>query len=148
MKLSAQATIAASRQDVWKAISSPAAMALWQNGYQSTVMVKGEPGALYSVANHIFEEKGKKVNVSEHISSLSPPSERISELEYPVMKQKVHVSLKGDNPVSVSIEIHATMKAFSLKIFSAWLHKSFQEKLDSDLKQLISVVEPTDSLEE
>ena len=72
MKLSAGTVINASSQDVWNIISSPAALALWQNGYQSTVMTRGEPGEINSLAKHLFEDKGKKVPVIEKLISSSP----------------------------------------------------------------------------
>ncbi len=144
MKLTAGIKINASTEEVWNVISSPAALALWQDGYQSTVMIHGDPGAESSQANHAFEEKGKKVQVSEKVVSLTPMSERTSELEYPVMTQHVKATLQGEYPVNLTFDVQVTMKAFSLKLFSRWLRKSFQEKLQADLERLKQAVEPAE----
>ena len=148
MKLSAGTVINASSQDVWNIISSPAALALWQNGYQSTVMTRGEPGEINSLAKHLFEDKGKKVPVIEKLISSSPTSERVSELDYPVMTQIVRVSLAGEYPVHLSFDVQVKMKAFSLKLLSTWLRKSFQSKLEGDLERLKLAVEPAQPLKE
>ena len=136
MKIQASVQIQSSPDKVWSMLSEPAMMVLWQSGYESTVITKGEPGEVGSVAHHVFKEKGKTVEVDEEILSSTYGSARSTRLTYPVMNQEVHYEIKGNDPTTLNCSIQFDMKAFSLRIMWPWLKKSFQEKLNSDLDRL------------
>ena len=136
MKIQTSVQIHTSPELIWAMITEPAMMVLWQKGYESSVMTKGEPGEVGSISHHVFKEKGKTVEVDEEILISVPFSNRSSRLSYPVMDQIIRYSIEGESPSTVHCTIEFEMKAFSLRIMWPWIKKSFQEKLKSDLSEL------------
>ena len=145
MKLISSIQIEASPQKVWEIMNDPRLFSQWQKGYESTVQLKGEPGREGAKAQHVFLENGKKFTFEETVETSSPPAHITVTLDHPVMTYRIKTQLEESNAgTRVLIENLATMKAFSFKVLSPFLRKSFQKRQDEDLTRLKSLVESID----
>lgn len=74
MKLNYEITIDAGLDEVWAAFDNAGNMARWQQNFHSYTPVSGRPGEPGSVAELIFDEKGKKVVLRETITERREPN--------------------------------------------------------------------------
>jgi len=142
MKLISSINISQPRDVVWEIMNDPKLFSQWQKGYESTVILDGVPGQKGARARHIYMENGKKFRFSEEVLESTPPSNIIVTLDSDVMKYHIHTELnETDNGTIVSMKNDATMKAFSFRVLSPFLRKSFQKRQDEDLQRLKKLVE-------
>lgn len=73
MKLNYEITIDAGIDKVWAAFDNADNMGRWQQNFHSCTPVSGPPGEPGSVAELIFDEKGKKVVLRETITERREP---------------------------------------------------------------------------
>jgi len=66
-------TIDASRARVWAAFDDPDNMARWQQNFHSWTHKSGEPGQPGSVAELVFDEKGRRVVLTETVTERRDP---------------------------------------------------------------------------
>ena len=73
MKLNYEISIDAGLEKVWAAFDNPDNMSRWQQNFHSYTHISGDPGQPGSVAELVFDEKGKKVVMRETIAERREP---------------------------------------------------------------------------
>ena len=130
------------RNMVWDLMNDARLFPLWQKGYESTVQIKGSPGEEGAQAQHVYKENGKEFMFTEEVLESMPPSRIKVLLESNVMSYEVETELKeSSGGTEITMTNHAVMKAFSFRILSPLLRKSFQKRQDEDLVRLKKLAE-------
>ncbi len=127
---------------VWDLMNDPRLFPMWQKGYESTVQIKGSPGEEGAQAQHIYKENGKEFTFTENVLESEPPGRIRITLESDVMSYETETVLnETDSSTQITMSSNAIMKAFSFRVLSPLLRKSFQKRQDEDLLRLKQLAE-------
>ncbi|MEJ2006053.1 MAG: SRPBCC family protein [Cyclobacteriaceae bacterium] len=142
MKLISSVEINKNRQSVWNLLNDPSLFPQWQKGYESTVQLSGSPGEEGARAQHVFNESGKKFTFTEEVLESQEPEKILVTLDSDVMTYRIETTLEElGEQTRVTMTAQTTMKAFSFKILSPFLSKSFQKRQDEDLRRFKELAE-------
>ena len=142
MVLTSEIYIDKPADEVWEIMTDRSLFIKWQQGYESTVQISGQPGEAGSKSSHVYIDKNKKFTYQEELISVEP-NKRIEQFrENPVLSSKIITSLQEkDTGTLLKMSSQVNFKAFSLKLFTPFLKNSFLIRQNDDLNRLKILVE-------
>lgn len=122
MKFSCQVDINLSRNEVVQLFDNPENMKYWQDGFVSFEPLSGNKGEVGSTANITYDNKGRKMELLETLTTYDLPRELTGTYEHKMMDntmQNLFEELEPEKTRWVA-NIHYTRMAFIMKVMG-WI---------------------------
>lgn len=130
-------------KEVWDFFDNPENMKKWLRGFKSFEMISGNQGEPGARAKHVYEEKGRTIEVTEEITRRVPYEEFSGTLYHKYFMSYIENKFDdlGDGRTSIIVDSEIRFKSLPWNIMGAFMKKTIQERQDEDLKRLKEAVE-------
>lgn len=142
MKMKYEAEIRASRDFVWATFDEPNNLSRWQPTLESFTHKSGEPGQPGAVSELIYDEKGKKITMTETVTERRAPQFFAGIYDNAWAKTLIvnHFEEIDDNTTRFVSYANTTFKGI-MKIMSLFVAKSIRARARADLNRFKLLVE-------
>ncbi len=142
MKLKFETVIDADLDTVWAAFDNPDNMTRWQQNLESFRHVSGEPGQPGAVSQLVYDEKGKKVVMTETISERRQPDFLAGTYDSPMGKVLIvnHFEAIDDDSTRWTAWCNFAFQGF-MKIMSLFVGGMIRKRTEGDMQRFKLMVE-------
>jgi uncharacterized membrane protein len=142
MKLKLETVVDTSLDNVWAAFDNPENLPRWQQNLESFNHISGQPGQPGAVSELVFDEKGKKVIVSETITERREPDFLAGAYESPMGKALIvsHFEAVDDNSTRWTSWCNFTFQGFA-KFMSLFVSSIVRNRMEADMARFKLMVE-------
>jgi uncharacterized protein YndB with AHSA1/START domain len=142
MKLKFETIIDASLDTIWAAFNNPDNMARWQQNLESINHISGERGQPGAVSELVYDEKGRKVVLTETITERREPDFLAGTYETSMSKTLIvnHFEPVDENSTRWTSWCNFTSKGF-MKIMSLFVSVAIRKRTEADMQRFKLMVE-------
>lgn len=142
MKLKFEVVIDATRDAVWEAFDDPDNMQRWQPTLASYTHVSGEPGQPGAIAELVYDENGRKIEMTETVTERRKPDFMAG------IYETRHGSTLIVNTFEATDDRHTRWTVWSnmnfhgfMKIIAVFIIKSLRRRTEDDMQRFKLMVE-------
>lgn len=142
MKMKFAIVIDASLDSVWAAFDNPGNMPRWQQNLESFLHVSGEPGQPGAVSELTFDEKGRKVVLTETITERRKPDFLAGTYDSPMGKTLIvnHFEAVDEKTTRWTAWCNFNFRGI-MKIMSLFVIGSIRKRTEADMERFKLMVE-------
>ena len=129
-------------KEVWDFVDNPSNLGLWLSGFKAFEPISGTPGQIGAVSRHVYEDRGRRIEMTEVITERTPLKKFSSTLTHKDVRSSISMTFT-DLGSQTGLACTAVMDFTSLlfKLLSPLMKRSFQKRQDGDLNRLKAFVE-------
>ncbi len=130
-------------KEVWDFFNDPDNMHLWLTGFKRFEQISGEFGKVGAKARHIYEERGKLLEMEEEITGREEYKKISLILSHKSMESTIETDFEDLNHDRTSLIclVNVTFKSVFFKLFGKMMLGSMQKRQDKDFNTLKTVIE-------
>jgi uncharacterized membrane protein len=134
---------------VYDFMMDPENLHLWLTNFVRMEHLSGEPGEPGAKAKHVYDERGRHVEMVETIISNVENQEMIAdyESEYFDMRVSNYLEPKDDHKTLLSIVTEMEMKSFVMKLVGRLFKGQSEKRLAADMERLKDAIEELTEIE-
>ena len=142
MKLNCEQVIKADRRTVWAAFDNPHNMRKWQPTLESFMHKSGVPGQPGSVSELVYDEKGRKVIMTETVTERREPDFLAGTYESPWGKTLIvnHFEAVDEHTTRWSAWCNFTFRGL-MRFMAPFIAGSIRRRTEADMRRFRQLVE-------
>jgi len=128
--------------EVYRQFKDPDNLPRWITGLQRIEQISGEPGAVGSVAKHVYLEKGRIIEMIETVTAHEPEKHFTGELETEGMQCTIRVDFvdKGDSTL-MRFRSDFRSQGLLMKLMMPFMKGQIRARQEGDMQKFKALVE-------
>lgn len=143
MKVESKVVIERPVDEVWQFFDNPDNMGRWLRGFKRFEPLSGEPGQPGAKARHVYEERGRKLEMVEEVTAREEHERFEGRLTHKTMESDLTTTFRdlGEGRTELICSVDTHFRSFPLRLFGPLMKGTFQRRQDGDFQRLKQVIE-------